>query len=105
MGFVIFIVNGAIGNFLQLWRLREENLITGTGDPVDAIISSVLLRDQCGIHNVLKILYDNQLDILMEAGYISGTFFYTTLCNALDYMASCIPVTYVDPNNCTHSSL
>jgi len=34
----------------------------------------------------------------MEAGYISGTFFYTTLCNALDYMAFCFPVMYVDPN-------
>ncbi|KAF9528397.1 general amidase [Crepidotus variabilis] len=78
----------------ELWRLHEEKLRlrkshldhwartadkTGTGRPVDAIISPAVAYTA------------------VPHGLNTDSF-YTTLCNALDYATSTFPVTFVDPH-------
>ncbi|KAL4244286.1 amidase family protein [Abortiporus biennis] len=81
-------------NAYDLWQLHKEKRIlrkshldhweatvsqTGTGRPVDAIISPAVAYVACP-HG------------------LNSDAFYTTLCNALDYATSVFPVTTVDKN-------
>ncbi|KAF9563083.1 amidase [Agrocybe pediades] len=81
-------------NAYELWRLHDEkrelrksyldhwqNTVnrTGTGRPVDAIISPAVAHTA------------------VPHGLVTDSF-YTTLCNALDYTTSVFPVTHVHPD-------
>jgi amidase len=70
---------------------------TGTGRPVDAIISPAVAYAAVP-HGLNTYVVGNAPKYLTKTNDISSRdSFYTTLCNAMDYTTSVFPVTHVDP--------
>lgn len=82
-------------SYLDYWQASSAQ--TGTGRPVDAIISPVAALPACphGLNTYVALspitLSDKNLTFIRDA-------FYTTLVNAMDYTAACFPVTTVHPD-------
>jgi amidase len=79
---------------LDHWEATKSR--TGTGRPVDAIISPAVAYTAVphGLNTFATLLF---LSLAFRCLHLLRDSFYTTLCNAMDYSTSVFPVTFVDP--------